>query len=65
MATDNGQSTTAPVLVLRKIKQILLNNTEAACERGAFGIPSFLVGDEIFFGKDRLRDVEEMIVERS
>ena len=48
-----------------EIKQILLNNTEAACERGAFGIPSFLVDDDIFFGKDRLRDVEEMIVERT
>lgn len=48
-----------------EIKQTLLNNTEAACERGAFGIPSFLVGDDLFFGKDRLRDVEEMIVDRT
>jgi 2-hydroxychromene-2-carboxylate isomerase len=43
------------------VKQTLIDNTEAACAHGAFGIPSFLVGDEIFFGKDRLRDVEEMI----
>ena len=28
----------------------------------AFGIPTFFVGDEIYFGKDRLRDVEEEIV---
>jgi 2-hydroxychromene-2-carboxylate isomerase len=32
-------------------------------ERGCFGSPTFFVGDEIFFGKDRLRDVEEMIIE--
>ena len=29
--------------------------------KGVFGSPSFLVGDELFFGKDRLRDVEEEI----
>jgi 2-hydroxychromene-2-carboxylate isomerase len=27
-----------------------------------FGSPSFLVGEELFFGKDKLRDVEEEIV---
>ena len=30
-------------------------------ERGTFGSPTFFVGDEIFFGKDRLRDVEETV----
>jgi len=39
-------------------KARLLANTEAAVERGAFGIPTFFVGDEMFFGKDKLRDVE-------
>jgi 2-hydroxychromene-2-carboxylate isomerase len=29
--------------------------------RGVFGSPSFFVGDELFFGKDRLREVEEEI----
>ena len=43
-------------------KAKLLANTEAAANRGVFGSPSFLVGDELFFGKDRLRDVEEEIV---
>lgn len=43
-------------------KQKLLNNTENAVERGTFGIPTFFVNGEIFFGKDRLRDVEEEIV---
>ena len=30
-------------------------------ERGAFGIPTFFVGDEMFFGKEQLREVEEMV----
>jgi 2-hydroxychromene-2-carboxylate isomerase len=30
-------------------------------ERGTFGAPTFYVGDEIFLGKDRLREVEELI----
>jgi 2-hydroxychromene-2-carboxylate isomerase len=44
------------------VKDKLLKNTEASVARGTFGAPTFLVGDEIFFGKDRLRDVEEEIV---
>ena len=38
-------------------------NTRRSVERGTFGAPTFFVGEEIFFGKDRLRDVEEMILE--
>jgi 2-hydroxychromene-2-carboxylate isomerase len=41
------------------VKQGLLDNTNAAVEAGAFGIPSFVVDGELWFGKDRLRDVEE------
>jgi 2-hydroxychromene-2-carboxylate isomerase len=43
------------------VKERLLKNTEASVARGTFGSPTFFVGDEIFFGKDRLRDVEEEI----
>ena len=43
------------------VKERLAANTQWAFERGAFGIPSFLVGDELYFGKDRLSDVEEAI----
>jgi len=43
------------------VKDKLLKNTEASVARGTFGAPTFFVGDEIFFGKDRLRDVEEEI----
>ena len=45
-----------------EIKARLLENTERSVERGTFGSPTFFVGDEIFFGKDGLRDVEEMIL---
>ena len=44
------------------VKSHLLANTQDANDRGAFGSPTFFVGDEIFFGKDRLREVEEEIV---
>jgi 2-hydroxychromene-2-carboxylate isomerase len=45
-----------------QVKSLLMANTQAAFERGAFGSPTFFVGSEIFFGKDRLREVEEEIV---
>ncbi|MGI9345424.1 MAG: 2-hydroxychromene-2-carboxylate isomerase [Gammaproteobacteria bacterium] len=42
-----------------EIKQKLIENTQKAVERGAFGIPTFYVGTEMFFGKERLGQVEE------
>ena len=44
-----------------EVKSALLDNTQKAFDRGAFGSPTFFVDQEIFFGKDRLRDVEEAI----
>jgi 2-hydroxychromene-2-carboxylate isomerase len=44
------------------IKEKLKTNTQAAADRGAFGIPTFFVGDEMFFGKDRLEQVEETLM---
>ena len=44
------------------IKEKLKVNTQAAADRGAFGIPTFFVGDEMFFGKDRLEQVEEALM---
>jgi 2-hydroxychromene-2-carboxylate isomerase len=40
-----------------EVKAELVANTEAAVTRGAFGIPTFFVGDEMFFGKERLGQV--------
>ena len=56
-----------PLLALTQtaeVKDELRTNTERSVARGAFGSPTFFVGDEIFFGKDRLRDVEEAILAR-
>ncbi len=47
------------------VKDALAANTQRAFERGAFGLPTFFVGDEMYFGKDRLRDVEEEISRRA
>lgn len=41
------------------VKAGLVANTDAAVARGAFGVPTFFLGDEMWFGKDRLRDVVE------
>jgi 2-hydroxychromene-2-carboxylate isomerase len=43
------------------VKAVLVANTQTAVERGAFGSPTFFVGDEMFFGKEQLREVEELI----
>ena len=44
------------------VKDELLANTQRSVDRGTFGSPTFFVDEQIFFGKDRLRDVEEAIV---
>ena len=44
-----------------EVKQQLIANVDDAVARGVFGSPSFFVGSELYFGKDRLRDVEEEI----
>ena len=55
-----------PALLARtqepEIKAKLVANTEAAVARGVFGIPTFFVGDAMFFGKDRLGQVEEALI---
>jgi 2-hydroxychromene-2-carboxylate isomerase len=64
-ALDEARLPSARILELiqtQPVKDELLANTQRSVERGTFGSPTFYVGNEIFFGKDRLRDVEEMIV---
>jgi 2-hydroxychromene-2-carboxylate isomerase len=60
-----AQSGLDPALLERgqapEVKAKLIANTEDAVARGAFGIPTFFVDDQIYFGKDRLRDVEEVL----
>ncbi len=47
------------------VKKKLIEDTTDAVSRGAFGSPTFFVGQEMFFGKDQLRDVEESIIEQA
>jgi 2-hydroxychromene-2-carboxylate isomerase len=47
------------------VKKKLIENTSDAVKRGAFGSPTFFVGQEMFFGKDQLRDVEQEIMEQT
>jgi 2-hydroxychromene-2-carboxylate isomerase len=44
------------------VKQKLISNTQSAVDRGVFGVPTFFVGDEMFFGKERLGQVEEELL---
>ena len=43
-----------------EIKAELIANTSKAVEKGAFGIPTFFVENEMFYGKDSLRELKEM-----
>lgn len=58
-----GAGLDAPALIAAsqtpEVKAGLLANTGDAFQRGAFGSPTFFVGTEIYFGKDRLCEVEE------
>jgi 2-hydroxychromene-2-carboxylate isomerase len=45
----------------QSVKDALRANTEEAVSRGAFGAPTFFVGDKMFFGQDRLDFVEEAL----
>ena len=49
----------------QKIKDKLIKNTSEAVEKGVFGAPSMLVNNELFFGKETLQDVEELLVKQA
>ena len=44
-----------------EVKAQLADNTQRAVERGAFGIPTFFIGNEMWFGKERLGQIEEYL----
>jgi 2-hydroxychromene-2-carboxylate isomerase len=46
----------------QQVKDALLKNTQDAVGRGAFGIPTFFVNGAMFFGKDRLGDIEDELM---
>lgn len=47
------------------IKQALIDATQAVVDRGAFGIPTFFLGDDMYFGKDRIDMIERKITAQS
>lgn len=49
----------------QKVKDKLAANTQAAVDRGTFGIPTFFVGDEMFFGKDSLGYLRDEVERRA
>ena len=49
----------------QKIKDKLIKNTSEAVEKGIFGAPSLLVNNELFFGKETLQDVEELLLKET
>ena len=44
----------------QNVKDKLISNTENAVKKGAFGAPTMFVGDQMFFGQDRVEFVEEL-----
>ena len=49
----------------QNVKNKLIENTNYAVEQGAFGAPSFLIDGELFFGKETLQDVEDLILTKT
>ena len=45
----------------QNVKEKLISNTENAVQKGIFGAPTVFVGDEMFFGQDRLDFIEDLI----
>ena len=45
------------------VKAKLISNTEEAVKKGVFGIPTFFVDDEMYFGKDTIWMIEEILAE--
>ena len=56
----NGQEIIEATKV-QDIKDVLIANTENAIERGVFGVPTFFVDSEMFFGQDRIQFIEVLL----
>lgn len=46
---------------LHEVKDLLKTQTQAAVDRGIFGAPTFFVGEEMFWGQDRLEFVRDAL----
>ena len=45
----------------QNVKDKLISNTENAVKKGVFGAPTIFVGDQMFFGQDRMEFIEEYL----
>jgi len=45
----------------KEVKEKLISNTNKAVKKGTFGMPTFFVGDKIFYGKERLAQIEKIL----
>ena len=43
------------------VKATLVSNTEAAVARGCFGVPTTFIGENMFFGQDRMQFIEMIL----
>ena len=46
------------IVTSQTCKDKLISNTDSAVSKGAFGVPTFFLDDQIFFGKDHLYQLE-------
>jgi 2-hydroxychromene-2-carboxylate isomerase len=44
-----------------EVKEQLITNTKRAVEKGVFGVPTFFLGNQMFFGKERLMQIEAIL----
>ena len=61
VATELGMPEVAASLEDPALKETLRADTDAAARRGAFGVPTFFVGDQMFWGHDRLQQVAKAL----
>jgi len=61
--TDAGLDGTALVENTQtlEVKKSLMDATQSCVDRGGFGLPTFFLGDEMYFGKDRVWQIEQAI----
>jgi 2-hydroxychromene-2-carboxylate isomerase len=45
----------------KEVKEKLILNTSEAVKKGTFGMPTFFVGDQMFYGKERLMQIEKIV----
>ncbi len=57
----DGEAEAAAVTDSAVLKQVDIKN-EAASKRGVFGVPTFFIGDDMYWGNDRLMFVEKALI---